>query len=350
MSATLLASERLQQITSRFASCRIAVLGDFFLDRYLDIDPALEEPSVETGKPAHQVAAVRCYPGAAGTVVSNLSALQTGELHAIGFTGDDGEGFELRYGLAKLGCKTEHLHSTTQRFTPTYLKPRDMTTPGLEGEHSRIDTKNRLPTPPDIQRAIGDSLAAVIDGVDGVVVLDQVEARDCGVVTDAVRDRIAELAVKHPKVFFLADSRRRIREFRNVMIKPNEFEAVGNEDPQPGDTVGFDELRSTASQLQASTAAPVFITRGEDGIFVSEPHWTAVPGVRLTGEIDSTGAGDSVTAGCILALSAGGSCVEAAVIGNLVASITVEQLATTGTAQPDELAARLELLHEQNDG
>ena len=229
----LLASDRLEQITSRFASCRIAVMGDFFLDRYLDIDPALAEPSVETGKPAHQVASVRCHPGAAGTVVSNLSALQTGELHAIGFTGDDGEGFELRRGLAKLGCKTEHLHSTTRRFTPTYLKPRDMRTPGLEGEHSRIDTKNRQPTPTDIQQAIGDSLAAVIDEVDGVVVLDQVEARDCGVVTEAVRDRIAELALEHPEVLILADSRRRIREFRNVVIKPNEFEAVGNEDPQP---------------------------------------------------------------------------------------------------------------------
>jgi bifunctional ADP-heptose synthase (sugar kinase/adenylyltransferase) len=348
VSAVLLTSERLEEIISRFGSCRIAVLGDFFLDRYLDIDPSLEEPSVETGKPAHQVAAVRCYPGAAGTVVSNLSALETGALHAIGFTGDDGEAFELRRGLARLRCSTDHLHLSLERFTPTYLKPRDMTIPGLEGEHSRIDTKNRLPTPPDIQRAVIDSLAALIERVDAVIVLDQVEARDCGAVTDPVRERLAELALEHANVFFWADSRRRIHEFRNVIIKPNQFEAVGNENPLPGDTVDIEELRMAVRNLRTKTAAPLFITRGEDGMFVSDPQWTAVPGVRLTGDTDTTGAGDSATAGCVLALCAGASFVEAAVIGNLVASITVEQLATTGTARPNELAPRLQLWHEQN--
>ena len=348
MSAALLTTERLEEIISRFASCRIAVLGDFFLDKYLDIDPSLEELSVETGKPAHQVAAVRCYPGAAGTVVANLSALETGELHAIGFTGDDGEAFELRRGLAKLRCATNNLHSTAERFTPTYLKPRDMTVPGLEGEHSRIDTKNRLPTPPEMQRAMIDSLAALVGRVDAVIVLDQAEARDCGAVTGAVRDRLAELALEHPKVFFWADSRRRIHEFRNVIIKPNEFEAVGNESPRPGDTVGLEQLRTAVSKLRTKTAAPLFITRGEDGMFVSDPQWTAVPGVCLSGETDTTGAGDSATAGCVLALCAGASFVEAAVIGNLVASITVQQLATTGTARPDELVPRLKMWHEQN--
>ena len=39
--------------------------------------------------------------------------------------------------------------------------------------------------------------------------------------------------------------------------------------------------------------------------------------------------------------------VEAAVSGNLVASITVQQLATTGNARPDELGPRLALWHKQ---
>jgi bifunctional ADP-heptose synthase (sugar kinase/adenylyltransferase) len=348
VSATLLTSERLEEIISRFASSRIAVLGDFFLDKYLDVDPMLEEPSVETGKPAHQVAAIRCYPGAAGTVVSNLSALKTGELHAIGFTGDDGEAFELRRGLATLRCSTDHLHTASGRFTPTYLKPRDMTVPGLDGEHSRYDTKNREATSEHIERAVIDSLTAMVERVDAVIVMDQVEARDCGAVTGAVRDRLADLAMQHRSVFFWADSRRRIHEYRNLIIKPNDFEAVGNEDPRPGDTVNADELRSAVSELRSRTAAPLFITRGADGMFVSDPGWTAVPGVRVTGETDTTGAGDSATAGCVLALCAGASFVEAAVIGNLVASITVQQLATTGTADPDELMPRLQLWHQQN--
>lgn len=350
MSATLLTFDRLTEIAARFSSSRIAVLGDFFLDKYLDVDPSLEEPSVETGKPAHQVAAVRCFPGAAGTVVANLSALGTGALHAIGLTGDDGEAFELRRGLAKLGCSTDHLHTCEDRFTPTYLKPRDMTVPGLAGEHSRYDTKNRRATPSEIEQAVIRSLDAVVSQVEGVIVLDQVEARDCGAVTRAVRERLAELAEAHQNLFFWADSRRRIHEFRNVIIKPNEFEAVGNDDPRPGDSVDMAELQDAAGALREKTGAPLFITRGPEGMLVSDSECTAVPGVRVTGEIDTTGAGDSATAGCVLALCAGASFVEAAVIGNLVASITIQQLATTGTASPEQVMQRLRLWREQQAG
>lgn len=348
MSASLLTTDRLDEIVSRFSQARIAVLGDFFLDKYLDVDPAWEEPSVETGKPAHQVAAVRCYPGAAGTVVSNLSALEAGTLHAIGFTGDDGEAFALRRGLETLRCSTDYLHTAAERFTPTYLKPRDMTVPGLAGEHSRYDTKNRQPTPAEVERAVIASLEKVVDRVDAVIVMDQVEARDCGAVTGPVRERLGELAARHTSVHFWADSRRRIHEFRNVIIKPNEFEAVGREDWLPGETVDVDELRAAVETLRARTGAPLFITRGADGMFVSDPEWTPVSGVRVTGETDTTGAGDSATAGCVLALCAGATYVEAAVIGNLVASITVQQLATTGTAKSEELSPRLKLWHEQH--
>ena len=39
---------------------------------------------------------------------------------------------------------------------------------------------------------------------------------------------------------------------------------------------------------------------------------------------------------------------EAALVGNLVASVTVRQLATTGTASPAELIPALALWKEQN--
>jgi bifunctional ADP-heptose synthase (sugar kinase/adenylyltransferase) len=49
----------------------------------------------------------------------------------------------------------------------------------------------------------------------------------------------------------------------------------------------------------------------------------------------------------VLALAAGATLPEAALIGNLVASITVQQLATTGTARPVELFPRLKLWTQQ---
>jgi sugar/nucleoside kinase (ribokinase family) len=78
-------------------------------------------------------------------------------------------------------------------------------------------------------------------------------------------------------------------------------------------------------------------------MMVSDPALTFIRGVRLEGPLDPTGAGDSVTAGCTLALAAGASFPEAALAGILVSSITVQQLATTGTATREQVRARLGL-------
>ncbi len=82
---------------------------------------------------------------------------------------------------------------------------------------------------------------------------------------------------------------------------------------------------------------------------VTDPELTEVPGVRVRGPIDPTGAGDSVTAAAVLALAGGADLAEAALIGNLVASITIQQLATTGTARQDELPDRLTLWQQQRE-
>ena len=74
-----------------------------------------------------------------------------------------------------------------------------------------------------------------------------------------------------------------------------------------------------------------------------------IPGVHLDGPIDTTGAGDSASAGAVMALCAGAELPEAALLSTLVASITVEQLATTGVARPDQLAGRLALWQSQRD-
>jgi sugar/nucleoside kinase (ribokinase family) len=142
---------------------------------------------------------------------------------------------------------------------------------------------------------------------------------------------------------FWADSRRWIREFSRVVIKPNQFEAIGKDDPAPGEAVPLELLQGAAQKLRDINQAPVVVTRGAAGMLVSDPEWTLVPGVPVTGEIDPTGAGDSATAGAVLALCAGATLPEAALVGNLVASITVQQIGTTGVAHPHQLASALEV-------
>jgi rfaE bifunctional protein kinase chain/domain len=342
-----MAPERLAQLIERFPRLRIAVLGDFFLDKYLDIEPSLADISVETGKTAHQVVNVRHSPGAAGTVTGNLAALGVGTLYTLGFTGDDGEAYDLRKDLTALGCRIDHLVCDRQRMTPTYLKPRDLNTPGLEGEHSRYDTKNRTPTSGATVQKILAALDAILPELDAVIVMDQVEQLGCGAVTPAVIDALADQAKRYPKVVFWADSRRRIKHYRNVIIKPNQFEAVDIENPLPGQQVDDRRLCEAISQLKITMSAPICATCGPEGMLVSDPELMRVPGVRVEGPIDTTGAGDSATAGAVSALAAGATLPEAALVGNLVASITVQQLATTGTAKPEQLIPRLAMWQAQ---
>src|SRR6478735_5240781 len=105
--------ECFEKITGRYPTLRLAVIGDFCLDRYLEIDPARQEVSIETGLPVHNVVNVRAQPGGAGTILCNLVALGIGELHAVGFCGEDGEGYELRRALATMpGVRLDHFLTT----------------------------------------------------------------------------------------------------------------------------------------------------------------------------------------------------------------------------------------------
>src|SRR5262245_20587998 len=90
---------RLLQLAEQYSRLHIAVIGDFCLDRYLDIDPRLREVSIETGREVHNVVQVRAMPGGAGTVLNNLVALGIGALTPVGIAGDDGEGYELTRAL-----------------------------------------------------------------------------------------------------------------------------------------------------------------------------------------------------------------------------------------------------------
>ena len=68
--------DRLRILLESFAKLRLAVVGDFCLDRYLEIDAGHLETSIETGLPVYKVIRVRAQPGAAqgGGVTSGSPA------------------------------------------------------------------------------------------------------------------------------------------------------------------------------------------------------------------------------------------------------------------------------------
>lgn len=337
--------DRLNKILARIPNLRVAVFGDFFLDKYLVTDPALLERSLETGLEARQVVEIRCSPGAAGTVTNNLSALGVGQIAAVGAIGDDGQGYELLRGLHRTRVDTTRLLQSERLFTPTYMKTM-VRTPTGEQELERVDIKNRTPMPAEMEEHLITALTELVEGqrhpVDAVILADQVQERNCGVVTDRCRLAIAELAGKHPEVLFFADSRVRIGEFRGVIIKPNKLEAAHALNPGWTGDVTRTQAAAIGRALALRNSRPVFLTVGEEGMLVCEGETCEhVPAPPVGGPIDIVGAGDSAMAGIVCALCTGANLREAAFLGNLCASVTIRKLGTTGTASPEELRAAL---------
>ncbi|MCX7967127.1 MAG: PfkB family carbohydrate kinase [Armatimonadetes bacterium] len=337
----VLTEQRLVDLLNGFPNVRVALVGDFFLDKYLDCDRTLSEVSLETGLEAFQVVRIRCYPGAAGTVASNLKALEVGEVYAVGFTGDDGEGYELRRGLKRIGVDLTHFQIRPDLMTPTYTKPMMKEPDGRWHELNRLDIKNRQPLPEDLQEQIIASVRELLPKVHAVVVSDQVQERNCGVITDKVKSTLCELAAMHTDKIFYADSRERIGEFINFAIKPNRHEAAKAVRGEWCGSVTLERAIEFGRKLFERNRKPVFVTVGEHGIlvFCEDGSWH-IPAVPVTGEIDIVGAGDSVTGGIVPALCLGAHPVEAATIGNIVASITIQQIGVTGTATREQVLKR----------
>ena len=220
----MLTATLIEHILSQLPGKTIGLVGDLFLDRYLDIDAGCNELSVETGLTAYQVVGVRSYPGALGTVVNNLAALGVGRIVPISIIGDDGEGYELMQALAKLPTvDSSFVIRDPDRRTPTYTKPMLHTGNDVR-ELNRLDIKNRTPTPLPLQKRIADHVAEMCPKFDALLVLDQVSEPDCGVITEFIRNFIG-YGIDLSKLFVLADSREQIGRFRRVCVKPNLAEA-----------------------------------------------------------------------------------------------------------------------------
>jgi rfaE bifunctional protein kinase chain/domain len=321
--------DRFEQLTARYPLLRLAVIGDFCLDRYLEIDPARAEVSIETGLPVHNITRIRSQPGAAGTILANLVALGIGTVHAIGFCGDDGEGYELHRALNSLpGVDASQFITSTERRTFTYTKPLICAPDAAPVELSRLDVKNWTHTPARLSRSLAEAVRFVAPEVDAIIVMDQVSEADTGAITPAVRRALAELGDENPARPIVADSRRSLRDFTNVIWKMNaaELSALGGGD---------------VSALAQSNGRPVFVTQAEHGMICATPDGATfqVPSLPVRGPIDIVGAGDSVTANLTAALAAGAAPREAMELAMAAASVVIHQLGTTGTAHVADLQA-----------
>ena len=305
------------------------VVGDICLDRWCTYDPATSEASRETGIPRVGVVRTEVTPGAGGTVANNLSALGCGSVAVLGAIGDDGFGLELSHALADRGISSKCVCVPSMQ-TFTYTKIINAET-GVE-DRPRLDFINTAPLAVDAERQILERLQTAVDSFDAILISDQAETSQGGVVTPAVRDLLAEFALAYPDKVFIADSRARIQHFRKVIVKPNQEEAEAACRKLFG---GVDY----AALLRHVQAPLLMVTHGAHGVLlVDEAGERWVRTQAVTHPVDICGAGDSFLAGTALALAAGAPAAEAAAFGNRVASVTIMKKGT-GTASPQEVWA-----------
>jgi bifunctional ADP-heptose synthase (sugar kinase/adenylyltransferase) len=333
--------QRFDEITGRYPLLRLALAGDFCLDRYFDIDPTKAERSIETGLVVHNIVRVRCQPGAAGTILNNLVALGVGEVRVIGCCGQDGEGYELKRALSSMpGVCLEGLVEAPDRRTFTYTKPLILR-PGLPPEElNRLDLKNWSPTPAEVRNQLARHVERASEDTHGLILMDQVDLAETGVVTRELLEEVRQALLRHPNWLVLGDSRRGLRGWPPISFKMNaaELNAMSGEQTNTGV-----ECQRAVERVAASNGRAAFVTLAERGIVGAAPGApsVSVPSLPIRGPIDIVGAGDSVTANLMAALAAGATLTEAMELAMVAASLVIHQLGTTGTASVAQIRGML---------
>ena len=339
---------------------RIAVVGDYCLDKYLYLYPSLDEISVETRLTAYQARAKRLFAGVGGTIANNLCALGADVL-CFGVVGNDGEGFDLLRALQRVGANVEGIVRAEGCMTGCYMKPmrpvtiddHDALPKPEEGrwiESNRIDLRNPTPIPDVFVQELQDRFRAQVASCDAVVVSDQFQPGSEAIFSPAFRAFLAELARDNPNVFFLCDSRFFADQYRDMVAKCNANElldaAENHNAPRRETSLDRNAEADDALQNLADVAAdfarrakrPALVTRGEKGSLLLEvdandvARATVVPAVKVEPPIDVCGAGDASNAGFAFARALKLPLQDAAQIACVVSSITIKQIGATGVA------------------
>jgi rfaE bifunctional protein kinase chain/domain len=317
------------EILAAIPKLRALVVGDVCLDRWCSYDPALAEPSRETGLARVAVVSTEVTPGAAGTVANNLAALRTRRVEVLGIVGDDGFGYELERGLRMRGIGTELLIRAPQIPTFTYTKLLNART-GAE-DLPRLDFVNAQTIPEKLDCELVSRFEQAAPEFDVILVSDQAETMQGGAVTPRLRAALERTAASSLRAVIWVDSRMRAEHFRGVIVKPNQQEAEA--------ACLRAVQRVDFAALRRHMASPLLvITHGGQGaLLIHEGGETWAPARHIPNPVDICGAGDSFSAGAALALRITGDPIAAARFGNQVAGVTIMKKGT-GSANPEELS------------
>ncbi|MFB2921935.1 D-glycero-beta-D-manno-heptose-7-phosphate kinase [Aerosakkonema funiforme] len=328
-------SERLMYLLDCFDRSRVLVVGDLTLDEFLT--GQVERISREAPVLIIRHENTQQVPGGGANAVYNLAKLGA-QVKVAGLVGKDDQGQALRRIFETAGIDTTGIAIDPVRPTVTKTRISAHARQSVTQQIVRVDRKSDDLPDVDLQLQLADYIRSVLDTVDAVVCSDYGD----GVFTESV----IEAALSHSRTIVDAQTSLKRYQYATVFTPnlPEAEQAVGYAiaSPHALSEAGRDLLNMTGAEL-------ILITRGEQGmsLFDRSGNEQHIPAFNRTEVFDVTGAGDTVVAALTLALNAGASFWEAAVLGNLAASIVVRQFGTA-TTTPDEMKAALQALLDES--
>ena len=313
-------SKVLSEGIDKFSSCRILVVGDVIMDEFLW--GRVERISPEAPVPVVQVEEESLVLGGAGNVVNNIISLG-GQALLCGVIGNDAMGRELVHMLEKMNSPSHGLVVEDRR--PTTIKTRVV---AHSQQVVRVDREESEPvTEASIERII-TTVKEQNGSIDAIVVSDYGK----GVVTRSLMDGLRSLGQDGQSILAVDPTVRNLALYKDVtLITPNNYEAQRMSGIQIEDDQSI--RRAGAHLLEELGCQTVLITQGDKGMTLIEGNGetTQIPTVARK-VFDVSGAGDTVIATFTLALAAGLTPSEAALLSNLAAGIVVGEVGTAAVA------------------
>jgi len=338
---------RLARIVRSFSRCRLGVVGDWMLDRYVWGNASRLSP--EAAVPVVDFVEESSVLGGAGNVAANLVALGA-RVVPFGAAGKDADADSLRAMVRGLEMPEKGIVEDASR--PTTVKTRII---ARHQQIVRVDREARAPLHPDVEELLVRRIMASLSTLHALVLSDY----DKGVITEGLPARVLGACQKLKVPAFVKPKWSRLPTYPGATVIVLNRQEAGFLVTR---TLDDDEsIEEAGRALLAHFACPaVIITRGEKGMSLLQqdaPRALHIPPTNHEAPMgrlgqkaahpssgrqvfDVTGAGDTVLATLALAVAAGAPLWDAAFLANAAAGVVVGKLGTA-TVSPAELLVAL---------
>lgn len=312
--------QNLSGITERFASKRIAVVGDLIADQFLygEISRVSREAPVLILR--HET--TETVPGGAANCAANLATLGA-QVSLVGCVGTDAAGAALLASLRGHGIDCAGISASSDLKTTTKLRVLAGGAHSTRQQVIRIDYDCQLPSAHESRERLHGEIEKCLATANAIIVSDY----NYGIF-DAATIRL--LRERGRGKIVVVDSRFRLADFAGfTAATPNEDEV----EHLTRARLDTDEAVASAGAAlrEKLNLQTLLVTRGNKGMIVFDKDADAPCHIEAVGSpdaVDVTGAGDTVIATFTLALACGATTIEAAQLANHAGALVVMKRGT----------------------